>query len=390
MKIEQIRIQNYRVFRDCSVRELPSAAFFVGENGSGKSTLFDVFAFLRDSLKDSVHVALQKRGGFKEVVSRGHEGPIVIELKLRDSGGPLVTYRLEVGEEKGRGVVRREVLKYRRGSHGQPWHFLDFRMGSGQAIINESDFDDDQSKIEREEQELDGAESLAIKGLGQFQRFKVVSSFRRLIERWHFSDIHISEARPSQEAGYAEHLTARGDNLALVTQYLYENHRDRFDEILSRITRRVPGVDKVEATETVDGRLVLRFSDGSFKDPFIARHVSDGTIKMFAYLVLLSDPTPHPLLCVEEPENQLYPMLLLELVEEFRAYGGQGGQVMISTHSPDLLNAARGPEVYLLRKNSGFTTITRAADDPQVVALVNEGDQLGALWKQGLLSGATP
>jgi predicted ATPase len=67
-------------------------------------------------------------------------------------------------------------------------------------------------------------------------------------------------------------------------------------------------------------KYLLRFKDGAFEDPFLARHVSDGTIKMFAYLILLYDPKPHPLLCVEEPENRLYPKLLWELAEEFRAY----------------------------------------------------------------------
>ncbi len=92
--------------------------------------------------------------------------------------------------------------------------------------------------------------------------------------------------------------------------------------------------------------MLLRFQDGSFKTPFLDRYVSDGTIKMFAYLVLLHDPNPHPLLCIEEPENQLYPQLMAELAEEFRLYARRGGQVMISTHSPDFLNATELDEVF--------------------------------------------
>ena len=65
-------------------------------------------------------------------------------------------------------------------------------------------------------------------------------------------------------------------------------------------------------------------------DPFIDRYVSDGTMKMFAYLVLLHDPAPHQFLCIEEPENQLYPTLLHELAEEFRDYAQRGGQVFVS------------------------------------------------------------
>ena len=389
MKIERLSIKNFRVFRDVDIRDIPSVAIFVGANGTGKSTVFDVFSFLRDALQDNVHVALTRRGGFSEVVSRGQEGPIRFEIELSEAGA-FVTYILEVGRRGGRGVVEREVLEYRRGQHGQPWHFLDFRLGEGEAVTNEVDYGAPDAEMQRERQKLDSADILAIKGLGQFQRFKVVSSFRRLIERWHLSDFHIHAARPSQAAGYAEHLSAEGDNLPLVTQYLFENHREQFEQILASMKRRVPGVASVEATETVDGRLVLRFQDGAFRDPFIARYVSDGTIKMFAYLVLLHDPSPHPLLCIEEPENQLYPTLLLELVEEFRDYGRRGGQVLVSTHSPDLLNAAEIEEVYWLEKREGFTQVHRASDDAQLRALIDVGDSLGALWRQGLFGGAHP
>ena len=102
----------------------------------------------------------------------------------------------------------------------------------------------------------------------------------------------------------------------------------------------------MEAQETQDGYIVLRFQDGTFKNPFSSKYVSDGTIKMFTYLVLLHDPTQHALLCVEEPENQLYPQLLLELAEEFRSYADKGGQVFVSTHSPDFLNAMQLDEIY--------------------------------------------
>lgn len=111
---------------------------------------------------------------------------------------------------------------------------------------------------------------------------------------------------------------------------------------------------------------------------------------MFAYLVLLYDPAPHPLLCVEEPENQLYPQLMPELAEEFRLYANRGGQVVVSTHSPDFLNACELEEVIWLQKNDGYTEIRRAADDQQIAAYMADGDQMGSLWKQGFFLGADP
>lgn len=388
MQIESIEIRNYRVFKEATLAQLPRLAVLVGENGAGKSTLFDIFSFLKDALAQNVAKAVAKRGGFKELVSRGADGPISITLKFRETGGRLATYELSVASEGGVVVVDREVLKFRRGQRGQPWHFVDFSRGRGTAITNEAMYGEPGAKKQRKEHILDEPTVLAIKGLGQFKEFRVVSEFRNLIENWHISDFHIADARPSAEEGYAEHLSTRGDNVAQVAQFLYDHHRDRFDEILDAMKRRIPGVQKVEAKPTEDGRLVLRFQDGAFKDPFIARYVSDGTIKMFAYLVLLHDPHPFPLLAVEEPENQLYPVLLQELAEEFRDYAQRGGQVFISTHSPEFLNGVSLDEIYWLSKKDGFATIYCGGDSDILKRLVAEGDFPGALWRQGAFSGA--
>jgi predicted ATPase len=385
MQIEAITIKNFRALRHVELTHLSPMSVFVGANGCGKSTLFDVFGFLHDSLVHNVRQALAKRGGFREVLSRDASGPIALEIKFRESGGPLVTYSLEVGlDASGSPVVERELLKYRRGRHGQPWRFLDFARGKGQAVTNEADYGKPDSEMQRDEQELDSPDILAVKGLGQFQKFRQVSAFRRMIEDWHVSDFHIADARPSQEAGVAEHLSERGENLPLVAQYMFERHRQLFDTVLTKMAKRVPGVSEVTAATTEDGRLVLKFRDGKFKDPFIARYVSDGTIKMFAYLLLLHDPKPHPLLCVEEPENQLYPNLLIELAEEFREYARRGGQVFITSHSPDFVNGVRLDEIYWLEKHEGFTKVTRVSDSAQLRALADEGDLPGQLWKQGL------
>lgn len=390
MQIERIAIKNYRCFRNIALRDLPSMTVVVGANGSGKSSFFDVFTFLKDALSQNAASAVARRGGYRELVSRGEKGPIEISVKFRESSGRLATYRLEVNTQNdGRVVVDREVLSYRRGQYGKPWHFVDFRRGTGIAITNESVYGTEGAVEERAEYKLDDPGILAIKGLGQFREFRVVSEFRNLIENWHISNFHIADARPSAEAGYAEHLSSRGDNVAQVAQYLYENHREQFDNVLQAMQQRVPGVSDVEAKPTEDGRLVLRFRDGNFEDPFIARYVSDGTIKMFAYLVLLYDPKPHPLLAVEEPENQLYPELLRELVEEFRDYARRGGQVFASTHSPDFLNGAELGEIFYLVKERGFTSVRRASDNALLKALTDEGDLPGALWRQGFFEGAT-
>ena len=389
MKIERIRLKNFRALYDIELKNIPPLAVFVGKNGSGKSTLFQAFGFLKDALKNNVGVALQRMGGYREVATRGHaDEPIEIEIQFRmmlSDVNRLVTYHLEIIMDSGIPVVQREILRYKRGAYGSPFHFLDFSNGDGYAISNEEDFNKQDEELTKDSQSLDSPNMLAIKGLGQFRRFKAASAFRHLIENWHVSDFHIMAARQRVEAGVAEHLSETGDNLPLVAQHLHQNNQKAFNRILRRFRERIPGMSEVTATATEDGHILLRFKDGSFKDPFIARYVSDGTIKMFAYLVLLHDPKPHPFLCIEEPENQLFPQLLGALVEELRNYAEHGGQVFVSTHSPDVLNHVDIDEAFFLKKEQGITAIEPLADNRQIKHFIEEGDKLGWLWSQDLL-----
>lgn len=396
MIIKEIRIQNFKALEDIHLKNLPALSVFVGKNGTGKTTLFRAFAFLQECLNSNVKVALQREGGllgFREVITRGKDverDSILIEIKFeliiaeRDR---LVTYQVEVGQSKGKPIVRREILRYKRGRHGSPFHFIDFKNGSGTAVSNEEDFNKPDEDLDREEQTLSSPDTLAIKGLGQFDRFKAAKAFRQLIENWHISDIHINAARGAKQQEEGLHVSTHGENLPSVALRLYEEHREIFDEVCRKMEERVPGVKQIEAKPMDNGALVIRYRDGAFTEPFLDQNVSDGTIKMFAYLLLLHDPQPHKILCVEEPENQLYPELMLLLAEEFQNYAERGGQVFVSTHSPQFLNAIELESLFIIEKNEGVSKIYRAKDDPLVSELVRAGDRAGYLWNQGLFVG---
>jgi predicted ATPase len=129
MKIVSLKIKNYRCLQNIEINNLPAFCVLVGANGTGKSTFFDVFGFLSDALKNNVRQALQIRGGYREVVTRGHEKEdIHLEMQFRMTivdKPRLVSYLLTIGQEKNKPVVKREILRYKRGSYGSPFHFLD-------------------------------------------------------------------------------------------------------------------------------------------------------------------------------------------------------------------------------------------------------------------------
>lgn len=397
MKIETIRIKNFKSLKDVELKGIPSYCVFLGRNGVGKTTLFRVFAFLKKCLDTDVRRALNEEGGrngFREVLTRGCDTAtenIEIEIQFRmeiANRSRLVTYHIELGiDEKGQPAVKYEFLRYKRGRYGSPCYVIRFYNGEGYAINNEEEFDKPDEELERERQKL-SSNTLAIKGLGQFERFKAAQAFKDLIEQWHISDFHIGRARGDKDDDGAVHLSASGDNLPSVARHLFEQYPERFATIKQKMRDRVPGVDDIEVKITDDGRLIMRYKDGAFVDPFIDKNVSDGTVKMFAYLVLLNDPLPHPILCVEEPENQLYPELMAVLAEEFADYTEHGGQVFVSTHSPQFLNAISIESLIIIEKKEGVSKIYRAQDDQLILEQVKAGWKLGTLWDQGTMDGS--
>ncbi len=399
-QIEQIKVKNFRLYKDLHLTDLHRLNVFLGANGSGKTTLFKVFSFLSTSLKDNVTVAVNREGGFKEVISRNSNPEkdfIEFEIKFRNfeqgEKSPLVTYHLKIGFNSGKVFIEKEVLKYPRGQNGKPWHFLDYSRGKGYAIKNEQDYDHKpwNTKQEREDQPLGAEDILALKGLGQFERYKTIRSFRTLLEQWLVSNLQNEDMRKINEVGADQQLSMSGNNLAQVASFLHEYHPKIFETILTKMKQRIPGIDKVDIVINEAGQILLKFGDNSFTDPFISKYTSDGTIKMFAYLVLLHDPTPRPLLCIEEPENYLYPTLLRELAAELREYAVRGGQVFVSTHSPDFVDALKIEELFLVKKESGSSQIYSAKKyDKQITELYENGCELGWLWQHDYFKGINP
>jgi predicted ATPase len=386
-RIESLRIRNYRALRDVRLDDLSSLTVLLGPNGSGKSTLFDVFGFLAESLRGGLRPAWDKRGRLKELRSREAEGPISFELRYRESRrSSIITYFLEIGEAKGRPVVRRETLRWRRGGHGRPFNFLDFADGRGQVISGELPEEND----DRRDATLASPDLLAVSTLGQLAENPRVVALRQFIEGWYLSYLSATDARGVPDAGPMERLSPSGDNLSNVVQYLGESHPERLQEILRTLSQRVPRLEQVTAEAMPDGRLLLRIKDAPFAEPFLARFASDGTLKMLAYLILLYDPDPLPLLGIEEPENYLHPRLLNGLAEECRKVS-VASQVVVSTHSPFFVDALRPKELWAFeRDGEGYTRATRAADMPGVEAFIAEGAQLGALWMEGHLAAGDP
>lgn len=386
-RIEYLRVQRYRALYDLELRGLAPLTVFLGPNGSGKSTVFDVFAFLSECFTSGLRRAWDKRGRFKELRTRGAEGLVVFDLKYRETPElPLVTYHLGIGEGERGPFVAEEWLQWQRGSTGRPFRFLDFREGRGRVISGELP----DAQDERIDEQLASPEVLAVNTLGQFAKHPRVSALRRFITGWYLSYLTADSTRGVPEAGPQERLSSTGDNLPNVIQYLKEQHPERLQQILAILAERVPRLERVDAEPMQDGRLLLQIKDAPFERPVLAKFASDGTLKMLAYLTLLYDPAPPPLIGVEEPENHLHPRLLPELAEECRNASARS-QLLVTTHSPFFVNGLRAEELWVLyRDERGYAQARRASDMRGVPEFLTQGAQLGYLWMEGYFEVGDP
>lgn len=399
--IEGFRVQNYRALHDVTLGRLsteqkgePLTPFTVviGKNGSGKSTLFDAFGFVADCLSTDVETACdaKQRGGFERMRSLGIQEPIRFEIYYREAKGERpITYELAINLDKGgRPFVESEVLKQRRKGqkHGRPYPFLRLHHGIGKVWAGEDAVEIASGEEDRAQEtvELTDLRQLGIATLGTLKEHPRIKRFRDFLKGWYLSYFHPDAARTISSAGAQRHLNVHGDNIGNVVQYMEREHKDRFKTILNRIAAKIPGVQSIKTTVTEDKRVLLQFNDGAFADPFYAGQMSDGTLKIFAYLLLMEDPEPPPFICIEEPENGLYHRLLDSLASELRRHATgkkNAPQIFVTTHQPYFVDALSPKEVWILEKGTdGFSTIFRASDVELVRNLVAEGLPLGGLW----------
>ena len=398
-KIEGVRIQNFGPLRDIVMGKtlsnqktaaLNNVTVIIGPSGNGKSTLADAFGFLADCLELGVEAACdaKNRGGLMQIRSQGVSEPVKFELYYRESSKTRpITYELEIDEDSmGRPYVKQERLRQRVEKRGWPLSFLFLQNGKGYAYEGKEGGADDSGRSvngEKVEVELADIRKLGIVTLGAMKQYERIERFLNFLKSWYLCYFSPDAARTLQTAAPQPYLNRTGSNINNVAQYMYRENKKEFIKVLKDIQTKLPGIEKIEPVKFENGQMMLKFWEKGFENAFYSPKMSDGTLKLFAYYLLLHESNPRQLVFIEEPENGLYHQYLRLLADEMIKSVGTGfsKQLFVTTHSPFFVNALNPDNVWVLTKGEdGFSTIKRASEYQFVKELSEEGVPLGDMW----------
>jgi len=392
-KLLGIRIRNFKSFENLEIGQvtyasgeaLPRFACFIGPNGSGKSSLLDAFGFIADCLLEGIEAACDKphRGGFERLRTQGLSGSLSFEIFFEDDDPdrPIV-YAFDIDLRKGVPFVASENLRQRRKgeTRGKPYYFLKLERGKGKAWKGDPASGQDTATTI----ELTDLNRLGLTTLGNLAEHPRIVRLREYIEQWYLSYFVPNAARIQPPAGAQRWLDREGANIANVLQYYERTYKKGFKGIVDQVAKNIPGLTGLHVEVSKDKRLLLKFNETGYHDPFYQQSMSDGTLKMLAYAVLLADPAPRPFIGIEEPENGLYIELIEHLAAQFVAHTASEKaptQIFVTTHLPYFVDALQPEQVWIMRKDEhGHSVPIRVADIPSVKELSAQGIPLGAQW----------
>jgi predicted ATPase len=386
--IRNLTVKRYRSLADVTLA-FGTVRLLIGPNAAGKSNLIDALRLLAEAVRSDMETAATRRGGLRGVVFLGAKEQsfaVGLEYFVPDPSAPHsrsdMSYLVQVAEREGRpGVAREELrIKVNRNERGAPRLWLRAEWGRGEALR-------DPAGERREDFETGDPGVLALKALGFLDAYPRIRALRTFIEGWQFLAVDLGRVREPRRDERAIVLAGDASNLANVLRTLAASDPARYKRILDDVQSLLKHVEEVK-TQVERGRVSLLMRERGFADPLEALALSDGTLRLLAVVTALETMPEHGLLCIEEPEHGLHPLLFGPLLDLFRERCPAGGskQVLVTTHSPDLVDAGEIEEVLPVERDAKGATVLRYLD-PEKTRKWVEDFRLGELWRMRQLGG---
>ncbi len=372
--LKSFRLKNFKAIHDSGVVKFSPLTVLIGDNGSGKSSLVEGLQTYQRITKDGLDEAMQMWRGFEYAhnppLHSGHLrkdntatiSPIEFELSglhvppvSQNASAEKYSAEMHVNKDPNADVIfiEKEIVKYKghrvltRNSMGWQHHINKqeiFGIRPGHSIISDGGIYYFAKESEEDKQFND------LKGYGiQFD--------------WQFLKLNpwiMGEPQPIQRTGGPIRLRSDGSNIAEYLQHIHQRYPDAFEGILEALAYVLPYMRDLKPvlTDLLGHQMHLEMTEDDFK--VMGWLLSTGTLRLLALLALFRHPEPPPLIVIEEIENGLDPRSVQLIVEEIRRITESGlSQVILTSHSPYLLDLFDLSHIVLVERRDGAPTFTR-------------------------------
>lgn len=387
MKILRLAVEGFRSLKDV-VWEPGDLNVVIGPNGSGKSNLLRLLELISISAQGRLAKYVQESGGMEPLVWDGSADHISFSVKAspvelgRDEVKESLTYQVamaRLGQSSAYRIANELLANFYRmetGEKAQPFKFLE-RQGL-RAIL----FDEHQRSLVAPEEAIPEEETLLSLASGPFTANRSVPAFQSQLASWSvYHDVHVDRGAPVRQptvVRYEKRVDPDAQNLMSVLHTLYTGDRE-FKRDVNAAMRAAFGddFDELVFTPAADQRIQLRLRWKSLHREQSAADLSDGTLRFLFLLTTLASPSPAPVIAIDEPETGLHPSML-PIVAEYAVDAANRSQVILTTHSPQLLDA--------FRDTKPTTTVAKWTDGQTILKTVS-GEEL-EYWMQEYTLGA--
>lgn len=365
--VRGVSATNFRSFRELELQPGRLTAL-VGANAAGKSSVIDTFRFISDSLSLSLYTALERRGGLRAVRHTAPGGRprnvrMSVELDFGDGFGASYGFRINAQAGGSYSVAEEECRTWHHDEQITRLLLKNGRVAQGPRFLPPGNVDET---------------TLALPVLGGLPNLSPVLSALRDLRAY---SIVPDQLRELQDPDEGQTLLSDGSNAASVLRHLEPADRTELIEMLSYV---VPGVVAVR-TVTRGNKLTLQFTQESARgrNNFEALQMSDGTLRLLGLLLALYQREHPRFMAIEEPEATIHVAALQALMEVFRARS-PGTQIVLTTHSTEILDSIDIDDLYLVVAEDGYSRVSGVSDESRRAveeALFSPGELLrsGAL-----------
>jgi predicted ATPase len=400
--LDQIHIRNYKSLRDVTLA-LRAFNVLIGPNNAGKSNVFDCLRLLSELTRYQQGEPVHSRGGFSSIVWNGDiKSSIGIEISGHEPSFP---------DRDG----ERYRFKYEVYVAGGPTHFQmtserfwvqDALPEAGPMSSTEKDLSEagpdgrillefpveqydaranDPSGKKIWENRPPSSYSSCLASFNDARRFPLLGDFALQVKNWAFYNFVPSLMEGPLRVRKDLRLQERGENFGAVLHSHHAEFGENFREIEEWLRRAMPEVGELLSGLTEEGQTYAQIKEKGLNVRIPSWAMSDGTVRFLAHLLVAFGASAPPLVCFEEPENYIHPHLL-ELLAHVLKKASTRSQILLSTHSPYLLNFLEPEDIIVVEKHEGATEVTRTKDQGAIKeALKTLG--LGEMWYAGSLGG---